>query len=196
MIITATCKQKATQMWMYCDNRILNLNCSRAWWKSNTNEIAGYRQTLKTLRWVNDIHHQWWNTRIIPSEMKDIYWEKYRHRPAWNQVNMDMFWRAKEQQSYVCNLLSAYTRYWMQKATFKKGYLRWRVVCSVDWIRFVRLQKMVRQTLDCGWSKNYRTQLQNPNFEPAPKGLFLITGLELDLCPGVCLHDTSPARGV
>ena len=40
---------------------------------------------------------------------------------------------------------------------------------------------MVRQALDCGWSKNYRTQLQNPNFEPAPKGLFLITLLELDL---------------
>jgi len=43
-------------------------------------------------------------------------------------------------------------------------------------ISFVRLQKMVRQALDCGWSKNYRTQLQIPNFEPAPKGLFLITG--------------------
>ena len=47
---------------------------------------------------------------------------------------------------------------------------------------FVRLPKKVRQALDCGWPKNYRTQLQIPNFEPAPKGLFLITGLELDLC--------------
>ena len=46
---------------------------------------------------------------------------------------------------------------------------------------FVRLPKKVRQALDCGWPKNYRTQLQIPNFEPAPKGLFLITGLELDL---------------
>ena len=39
-----------------------------------------------------------------------------------------MFWRAKEQQSYVCNLLSAYTRYWMQKGDITQGYLRWKVV--------------------------------------------------------------------
>ena len=121
MIITATCKQKATQMWIYCDNRILNLNCSRAWWKSNTNEITGNRQTSKTLRWVNDIHHQWWNTGTIPSEMQDIYWEKYRHRPGWNQVGMNTFQRAKEQHSYVFNLLRPYTIYWMQKVTLRMG---------------------------------------------------------------------------
>ena len=124
------------------------------------------------------------NDRIretIPSEMQDIDSEKYRRQSAWNEVSMNIFRRAKEQQSYVFNLLRAYTRYWMQKATFTQGYLRWWVVCYVDWIRSVRLQKMVRQALDCGWSKNYRTQLQNPNFEPAPKGLFLITLLELDL---------------
>ena len=129
-------------MWIYCDNRILNLNCSRAWWKSNTNEITGYRQTSKTLRWVNDIHHQWWNTGTIPSEMQDIYWEKYRHRPAWNQVSMNTFQRAKEQHSYVFNLLRPYTIYWMHKLTLRMVPSLTDHGCFVGSINFVNRNHM------------------------------------------------------
>ena len=58
--------------------------------------------------------------------MQDIYWEKYRHRPAWNQVKIKIFRRAKEQHSYVFNLLRPYTIHWMQKVTLRTGYLRWQ----------------------------------------------------------------------
>ena len=62
----------------------------------------------------------------------------------------------------ICNYFSSFCNYFSSSTTLNIIY--------------------VRQALDCGWPKNYRTQLQIPNFEPAPKGLFLITGLELDLC--------------
>ena len=142
-------------MWIYFNNRILNLNCARAWQKSNTNEITGYRQTLKTLRWVNDTHHQWWNTRN--STFRN---ERYRLRKILASICKKRSGHGHVLKSQgaaelrmqliisIYEVLNAKRRHYARVPSLTGRDVLWR------WIR-------LWDEFDCGWPKNYRSRISS-----------------------------------
>ena len=114
-------------------------------------------------------HYQWSNTRNNTFRNERYLLRKILASSARNEVSVDIFWRAKEQQSYVCNLLSAYTRYWMQKGDIKQGYLRWQVVMFCWWIRLWGCQKG-STSFGLWLAKKLQNPITDPEFRASAKG--------------------------